>query len=146
MHCTVSAPSADTPLTAHSLEDSLARIVNPAQARAMAEVILAPWETDAWQRWKPLASEPLAGWLYTASQVDTSDRVGWILRALAHRAQWSRAAGRVAQDQQLQDSLRSVSRLDDRQFGDIGWMLVLALWPWSSCVRASAPPTTVGEW
>lgn len=148
MHCTVYASAqlpAHTALTAGTLEDRIARIDSPAQAQALAEIILHSWETGAWRRWKPLASAPLAGWLYTASHVDAGTRVDWILRALAHRAQWSRAARRAGQDQQLQDSLRSVSRLDDRQFADLSWMLMLALFPWSSCVRASAPTALTGE-
>jgi len=148
MHCTVRSPApprAAVVLTAHSLEDRIARIETPAGARAVAEVILAPGESGAWQRWKPLASAPLAGWLYTARRVDASSRVDWILRALAHRARWSSAARGITQDEQLRDSLRSVSRLDDRQFTDVGWMLVLALFPWSTYVSSTVPTATVGE-
>lgn len=149
MDCTVANPApprAAVALTAHSLEDRIARIETPAHARDLAEVVLDPWEAGAWQRWKPLASAPLAGWLYTARRVNASSRVDWILRALAHRARWSRAARGVARDEQLHDSLRSVSRLDDRQFADVGWMLVLALFPWSSCVNATVPTPTAGDW
>jgi hypothetical protein len=137
------------PLTAHCLEERIARIETPDQAREVAEVILGPWETGAWQRWKLLVSAPLAGWLYNAHRVDassSSSRVDWILRALAHRARWSSAARGVAQDQQLQESLLSVSRLDDHQFTDVSWMLVLVLIPWSSCVSATDPRSTIGHW
>lgn len=149
MHCTVrtpAAPRAAAGLTAPSLEDRIARIETPAQARELAEVILDPWESGAWQRWKPLASAPLAGWLYTARRVDASSRVDWILRALAHRERWARAARDITHDEQLHESLRSVSRLNDRQFADVGWMLVLALFPWSSCLSATVPTPTAGDW
>lgn len=149
MHCTArnaAPPRAAAGLTAHSLEDRIARIETPAHARDLAEVILDPWESGAWQRWKPLTSAPLAGWVYTARRVDASSRVDWILRALAHRARWSHAARDITHDEQLQESLRSVSRLDDRQFADVGWMLVLALFPWSSCTGAVVPSPTGGDW
>lgn len=137
------------PLTAHCLEERIAQIETPDHAREVAEVILGPWETGAWQRWKVLVSAPLAGWLFNAHRVDassSSSRVDWILRALAHRTRWSSAARGVAQDQQLQESLRSVSRLDDHQFTDVSWMLVLVLIPWSSCVSAPDPMSTIGDW
>ncbi|WP_131542442.1 helix-turn-helix domain-containing protein [Mycolicibacterium vinylchloridicum] len=149
MHCTVRSPApphAAAALTAPSLEDRIARIETPAQARDLAEVILDPWEAGAWQRWKPVASAPLAGWLHTARRADVSSRVDWIIRALAHRERWARAARDITQDEQLQESLRSVSRLDDRQFADVGWMLVLAVFPWSSCTGATVPTPTAGEW
>lgn len=149
MHCTVSAPierPAEAVLSVQELEERIARIETPAQARALAEVILRPWEAGAWQRWKPLASAPLAAWLYTAHRADVSSRVDWIIRALAHRERWARAARDINQNEQLQESLRSVSRLDDRQFADVGWMLVLALFPWSSCTGATVPTPTAGDW
>lgn len=149
MHCatpTPVQPPADDSLSVQELEERIARIDTPAQAHDVAEVLLGPWHTGAWQRWKPLASAPLAGWLYTARRADASSRVDWIIRALAHRERWSRAARDITQDEQLHESLRSVSRLDDRQFADVGWMLVLALFPWSSCAGATVPTPTVGDW
>ncbi|KDE97172.1 conserved hypothetical protein [uncultured Mycobacterium sp.] len=146
MHCTPAPPRAAAALTAPTLEDRIARIETPAQARDVAEVLLDPWESGAWQRWKPLASAPLAGWLYTARRADVSSRVDWIIRALAHRERWARAARDITHDEQLHESLRSVSRLDDRQFADVGWMLVLALFPWSSCTGATVPTPTAGDW
>lgn len=149
MQCTVSAhverPAAAV-LSVQALEERIAGIETPAQARALAGVLLNPWETGAWQRWKPVASAPLAGWLYTARRADVSSRVDWIIRALAHRERWARAARDTTQDEQLHESLRSVSRLDDRQFADVGWMLVLALFPWSSCTGATVPTPTAGDW
>lgn len=149
MHCTVRTlkhPSLGAPMSVEDLEERIARIATPAQAREVAEVLLAPWESGAWQRWKPLASAPLAGWLYTARRADAGSRVDWIIRALAHRERWARAARDITHDEQLQESLRSVSRLDDRQFADVGWMLVLALFPWSSCTGAVVPSPTDGDW
>ncbi|MCX2715644.1 hypothetical protein [Mycolicibacterium sp. J2] len=149
MHCTVRTPkhpAAGASLSVEDLEERIARIGIPAQAREVAEVLLDPWEGGAWQRWKPLASAPLAGWLYTARRADVSSRVDWIIRALAHRERWARAARDVTHDEQLQESLRSVSRLDDRQFADVGWMLVLALFPWSSCTGAIVPSPPDGDW
>ena len=148
MHCTVHTPkhpSAGASLSVEDLEERIARIVTPAQARDVGEVLLAPWASGAWQRWKPLTSAPLAGWLYTARRVDAGSRVDWIIRALAHRERWARAARDITHDEQLQESLRSVSRLDDRQFADVGWMLVLALFPWSSCTGAIVPSPTAGD-
>lgn len=147
MPSTVSTPTrahAAAALTARGIEDRLARIQTAAQAYALAEAILEKWGTGAWQRWKPMATAPLAGWLYTASRADATSRVDWILRALAHRAQWTCAARSVAHNQQLHDSLRSVSRLDDRQFTDVGWMLVLALFPWSPCMSTHTAPCASG--
>lgn len=149
MHCTHSAPvqsPAHVVLTAHTLEDRIARIETSAQAHALAEIILENWDDGVWQRWKPLATAPLAGWLYAASHIEASGRVAWILRALPHRAQWSRAARDVAHDQQLHESLRSVSRLDDRQFADVSWMLMLALFPWGCCSRTNASVPAAGGW
>jgi hypothetical protein len=132
----VSASSpAPTPTT---IADRIARIDSVAQAHCLAEVILEKWDTGVWRQWRPLAAAPLAGWLYTASRHDVSGRIDWILRGLAHRAQWVRAAQHVRHDQQLHESLRSVARLDDRRFADVSWMLVLALLPWSSCAGAHA--------
>lgn len=148
MHCTVRTlkhPTASTPLSVEDLEERITCIATPAQAREVAEVLLCPWESGAWQRWKPLASAPLAGWLYTARRADTGSRVDWIIRALAHRERWARAARDITHDEQLQESLRSVSRLDDRQFANVGWMLVLALFPWSSSTGATVPTPTDGE-
>ena len=148
MHCTARTPelpSAGAALSVEGLEERIARIVAPTQARDVAEDVLAPWESGAWQRWKPLTSAPLAGWLYTARRVDAGSRVDWIIRALAHRERWARAARDITHDEQLQESLRSVSRLDDRQFADVGWMLVLALFPWSSCTGAIVPLPTAGD-
>lgn len=148
MHCTVRTPSqahSSLSLSVEDLESRIARIETPAQARDVAEVLLDPWESGAWQRWKPLARAPLAGWLYTARRADAS-RVDWIIRALAHRERWVRAARDIGHDEQLQESLRAVSRLDDRKFADVGWMLVLALFPWSSCTGAIVPSPTAGDW
>jgi hypothetical protein len=147
MHCiTSSTGPLDTTLTAGSLDERIARIDSPAHALTLAKVILRAHDTGTWQRWQPLAIAPLAGWLSTASRVDAAgSRIDWILRALAHRAQWSRAARRVADHQQLHDNLRSVSRLDDRQFADVGWMLILALYPWSSCLRPDPTTFAAGE-
>jgi hypothetical protein len=149
MHCTVRTPkhpSAGASLSVEDLENRIARIETPAQARDVAEVLLDRWESGAWQRWKPLARAPLAGWLYTACRVDAGSRVDWIIRALAHRERWARAARDITHDEQLRESLRSVSRLDDRKFADVGWMLVLALYPWSTCTGAIVPSPTAGDW
>lgn len=131
--------AAETSLTAVGLDERITRLDGPPAALALAEVILAPWDGATWERWRPLATAPLAGWLYAASHTDAAgNRIDWIIRALAHRAQWSRAAHRVGEHPQLRDSLRSVSRLDDHQFTNVGWMLVLALFPWSSCLHPPA--------
>ncbi len=111
----------------------------------MAEVLLVAWGSGAWQRWKPLANAPMAGWLYTAHRADVGSRVDWIIRALAHRERWARAARDITHDEQLQECLRSVSWLGDRQFADVGWMLVLALFPWSSCTGAIIPSSNAGD-
>jgi hypothetical protein len=134
----VPAPAhAPTPAT---IEDQLARIDSVGQAHGLAEIVLEKWDSGVWQQWRPVAAAPLAGWLYTASRRDVSERVDWILRGLAHRAQWVRAARHVEHDQQLHDSLRSVARLDDRQFTAVGWTLVLALLPWSVCAGNHPAP------
>ncbi|OPX07374.1 hypothetical protein [Mycobacterium sp. AT1] len=141
---TVTAPAAlaDVPTPA-TIEDRLARIDSVGQAHRLAEVVLEKWDSGVWQQWRPVAAAPLAGWLYTASRHDVSERVDWILRGLAHRAHWVRAARYVEHDRQLHDSLRSVARLDDRQFADVGWTLVLALLPWSACAgNQPSPPFT----
>jgi hypothetical protein len=148
MDCTARTlvqPRAAASLSVQDLEDRIAWIDTAVQARDVAEVLLDPWQSGAWQRWRPLASAPLAGWLYTARRVDAGSRVDWIIRALAHRERWARAARDITHDAQLQESLRSVSRLDNRQFADVGWMLVLALFPWSSCTGATVPTATAGE-
>ncbi|WP_241474050.1 hypothetical protein [Mycolicibacterium neoaurum] len=148
MNCATSTPiqpRAGASLSVQDLEERIARIDTPAQARDVAEVLLDSWQSGAWQRWRPLASAPLAAWLYTARRADVTSRVDWTIRALAHRERWARAAHGVTQDKQLQESLRSVSRLDDRQFADVGWMLVLALFPWSSSTSATVPTPTDGE-
>lgn len=114
------------------IEDRIARIVIPADAHDVAERILDHGLGQGWQKWKTLVAAPLAGWLYVASQHATDHRVDWILRALPHRPHWSRAARRVEDDPQLCESLRSVSRLGDRPFSDVTWLLVIALRPWST--------------
>lgn len=148
MHCTAGTlkhPSAGASLSVEELEERIAHIATAAQARNVAEALLATWESGAWQRWKPLASAPLAAWLYTARRADAGSRVDWIIRALAHRERWARAARDITTDEQLQESLRSVSRLTNRQFADLGWMLALSLFPWSSCTGAIVPSPAAGD-
>lgn len=119
--------------TPSTIEDILGRIDDPAQAQSLAEVMLDKWDSGAWERWRPLAVAPLAGWLYAASRHPVSGRVDWILRGLANRPQWVQAAWHAEHEGQLHDSLLCVARLEDRQFGEVSWMLVLALLPWSAC-------------
>ena len=144
MHCnhTGTAPSAgDAPPL---IEGSIARIVKPAEAHQLAKQILDDGMGKGWEKWATLAAAPLAGWLYAASQQAVEHRIDWILRALPHRAHWSRAAKRVESDPQLSESLRSVSRLGERQFSDFHWALFMALLPCSTYAGTRTHTPTAG--
>lgn len=147
MHCndTDNAPTAGGALGAPpSIERRIACIGKPAQAHQLAQQILDDGMGRGWEKWAKLAAAPLAGWLYAASLQSVEHRIDWILRALPHRAHWSRAAKRVETDPQLCESLRSVSRLDERQFSDFHWALFMALLPCSTYTGARARTLTVG--
>jgi hypothetical protein len=128
----------------HLIEARIARIRKPAEAHQIAKDILDVGMGQGWEKWTKLAAAPLAGWLYAASQHTVEHRVDWILRALPHRAHWSRAAKRVETDPQLCESMRSVSRLGERPFSDLNWTLFLALMPCSTYTGARAYTPTAG--
>lgn len=126
------------------VEERIARIRKPAEAHQIATDILDVGMGQGWEKWTKVAAAPLAGWLYAASQHAVEHRIDWILRALPHRAHWSRAAKRVEADSQLCESMRSVSRLGERQFSDLNWTLFLALLPCSTYTGTRANTPTAG--
>lgn len=142
---TDSAPTASDALGAPpSIESRIARLGKPAEEHQLAQQILDDGMGRGWEKWAKLAAAPLAGWLYAAGQQSVEHRIDWILRALPHRAHWTRAAKRVEADPQLCESLRSVSRLDERQFSDFHWALFMALLPCSTYTGARARTLTAG--
>lgn len=132
------------PDTRSLVEERIARIRKPAEAHQIAKDILDVGMGQGWEKWTKLAAAPLAGWLYASSQHTVEHRIDWILRALPHRAHWSRAAKRVEADPQLRESMRSVTRLGDRQFSDLNWTLFLALIPCSTYTGTRACTPTAG--
>lgn len=142
---TGTAPTAGSTAGALPLiEERIARIGTPAEAHQIAKDILDVGMGQAWEKWTKVAAAPLAGWLYAASQHAVEHRIDWILRALPHRAHWSRAAKRVETDPQLCESMRSVSRLGERQFSDLNWTLFIALLPCSTYTGTRAYTPTAG--